>query len=256
MDDPKSIARAAFRRAEQLERDLLARWPDLWQEMDRMRTHPPQPWPDWCLLPMAAAAGVTGGWTPTGPAPVALASALYAWRFAKSVYVIEPALADRLLTQVPDAIELEDVTGLPEWCLHIAAGDGVGLWIHLESDANHGRPELRLLLDIPDQPGPVPVPVYLDRDNLTEALGDFQATALATLAGPRELVPGRDVHGGGLDALVAELADRVEAYVGIAAYLSRPEADIAEQGRPGVRPLRRRKVARDRTVWLVGFADS
>lgn len=251
--DPREIARTAFARADELERELLARWPHAWREMDRMRADPPMPWPGWCLLPMAAAAGVATA--PGAPRPepyhVAALSALYSWRYCRSVYAFEPGLMSRLLRQIPDAIGLEDVTGLPEWCVYVHDGAS-GLWMHLEHDVNTGRPELRLLLDLPGE-SPLPIPIYLDRETVTEALADMRATAVASLAGPGEVVPGQDVRGGELDASVAVFAERVEAYLAIAAYLARPEADVGERGRPAVRPVRRRKPAGGRTTWLVGY---
>lgn len=240
-------AGAGFRRAQQLEAELLSRWPNAWSEMDRMRHNPPVPWPEWCLLPMAAAAAVAA--QPGGPPPrghdIAALSAVYAWRFCRSVYLVEPVLMSRLLTQIPDAAELEDVTGLPEWCVLLADGEGL-LWMHLEHDVNTGRPELRLLIDLPGRQ-PLPIPVYLDRPSLTEAIADMRATTLATLEGY-----GQDVRGGDLDSAAAALAEQVERYVAIAAYLARPEALIAERGRPGVRPVRTSRLARGRRVWLVG----
>lgn len=249
--DPKHLARQAFDRAEQLERNLLARWPNLWQQLDQMAADPPVSWPEWCLLPMAAPAGAMGASPGKPPPPIGVASALYAWRRCRSVYILEPALTARLLEQVPDAIGLEDLTGLPEWCVYVGAGQA-GVWIHLEHDINTGRPELRLLLDIPEVfPAPMPIPVYLDRPTVTEALADFRATAAEQLTS----APGQNVRGAQLDEIVARFAGRIDTYLGIAAYLARPEADIAEAGRPGVRPAPRRGVAKGRTVWLVGYGD-
>jgi len=180
---------------------------------------------------------------------IATMAALYAWRFCRSTYMVEPALLDRLLTQVPDTYTLEDFVGLPEWCVYMPADEG-GLWMHLEWDANTGRPELRLLIDQHDWV--LPIPVYLDRPTVTEAVADMRATALASMAGPGEVVPGQDVRGGELDAAVARVAEQVDAYLAIVAYLARPEAVIRERGRPEVRPVRRRSPAKGRTVWLVG----
>ena len=241
-----------WRRAEQRERDLVARYPDAWVHMDELRTDPPTQWPDWCLLPMAAAAAVVeAGSQPRHPWDIAALSAVYAWRYSRSIYLIEPALMTRLINQIPDTIELQDLTALPEWCILVAEQDAL-LWMHLEHDVNTGLPELRLLLDLPDHE-PLPIPVYLDRPTLTEAIADMRATALATLAGPGEVVPGQDVQRGPLDAAAALLAERVERDAALAAYLARPEAAITERGRPGVRPpVRSRRPAPKRRVWLVG----
>lgn len=219
-----------------------------------MRTNPPMQWPDWCLLPMGAATAVaTSRPAAMQPHTIALMSALYAWRFSRSVWLIEPALTSRLLTQVPDAITVQDLAGLPEWCVYIAAGHpewpGGGLWAHLEHDANTGRPELRLLLDLGDIV--MPIPVYLDRDSVVEALADYRDTALAS--------PGRtgvDAREAELDAAVVRLADQIDGYLGLLTYLARPEADIVHADRAGVRPVKPRRPKRDQDIWLVGYSDS
>jgi hypothetical protein len=152
MEDRARLLRAASEaqaRGRDIERQLLDRYPRAWDQMDAMRDDPPMDWPDWCLLPMAAAVAVATSGAP-GPLPagrnlpIAHLAALCAWRFARSVYVIEEGLMSRLLGQVPDAVSVpEGFAGLPEWCVYIAAADpewpGAGLWAHLKSDANTGR---------------------------------------------------------------------------------------------------------------------
>lgn len=263
--DIKGAARAAFRRAEDLGRRITALYPDAWQRMDMMRTNPPQPWADWCLLPMAAAGAIVTSGPPPLPPPieemrgmprhdhVSVLSALYAWRFSRSVYIFEPALLSRLLTQIPDAIEVADLADLPDWCIYLAdstQGTEFRLWMHLEHDAGNGRPELRMIID----PGGdiddlLRIPIYLDRPSLTEALADMRSTiAQQSLFGGSQ-----NVRGGELDADVANLAAKIEAYVGIAAYLARPEADITSPDLPGLQPARLRSPARDRRIWKVGY---
>jgi hypothetical protein len=250
-------ARAALERADQLTAEVLRRWPNAWSDMDRIRTNPPQPWPDWCLLPMAAAGAVaTSGMNlsrpPIPPPPIAAISALYAWRFARSVWLVEPVLTRRLLTQIPDALDLDLVAGLPEWCVYIAVPDSTaGVMLHLESDANTGRPELRILIDLGEGGlgDLLPFPVYLDRPNLTDALADMRETAIVTAGGS----VGANVQGAMPDAAVAAMAENLDGYVGLAAYLSRPEADI-QGDRHGVRPVRARGPVRDKTVWRVGYS--
>ncbi|WP_173079994.1 hypothetical protein [Phytohabitans rumicis] len=168
------IARAAHARADRLEKEILTRWPDAWNTMDYQGRHPPAQWPDWCLLPMAGAASIMGPTGPEGPAPSAVISALYAWRFSRAVYLVEPSLMDRLLSQMPDHLELDQFETLPHWCVYVAgenADRSYGLWAHLEYDVNTGRPELRLLVDVDGRL--LPIPVYLDRPSLTEGLRRF-----------------------------------------------------------------------------------
>ena len=257
----ETAARDAFGHAGDLEREILSRWPDAWTTLDQLRAGPLE-WPQWCLLPMGATAAYLSEAAPRfPPPPIAAVHALYTWRFARSVWLVEPHLAQRLLAQVPDAVPaVGEMARLPEWCVYIAGADpewpGAGLWVHLESDDNTGRPELRLLLDPGGGLGDVtPVPVYLDRPTLTEALADFRATALATPGTPGGPRTGQDVRHAALDAAAAQMADRIDAYIGLVAYLLRPEADIALAGRPGVTPVRPSRPVRERRVWHIGYAD-
>lgn len=253
----RAAGRAAHAHANALERQIETTHPGVWQTLDHLRRQRPMPWPDWCLLPMAAPATMVSGYgRPRYPQLIAAMSALYAWRYTRSVYLIEPALLDRLLSQVPDAIGVDDLAGLPQWCVYIAEPDQAGaitggVWMHLEHDANTGRPELRLLLDTDPAlglEGLLPLPVYLDRETVTEALADFRATAAASIGGRT----GADVRGGDLDATVAQLAERVDGYLALARYLARPEADIRSLTGTSARPRRYRSPVRDREVWLVG----
>lgn len=103
--DLKRAAGEAFAHATGREKQLLRDYPDAWRLLDTMRANPPMPWPDWCLLPMGAATAVAMS-RPASlrPTTIALMSALYAWRFSRSVWLVEPALTSRLLTQVPDTL--------------------------------------------------------------------------------------------------------------------------------------------------------
>jgi hypothetical protein len=123
-----------------------------------------------------------------------------------------------------------------------------------EPPVNTGRPELRLLLDAVVS-APVEIPVYLDRGSVTEALADDAATTRATGLPGERLRPGQDVRGGELTAEAAVLSEKVDVWIALLSYLCRPEADITELGRPGVRPSgRARQARRGRTAWLVGYS--
>ena len=204
----------------------------------------------------ATAAYLSGRRRGPGPQPVAAAHALYLRRFSRSVWLLDNHLTERPLTQVPGPVTgAEAFADLPERYTYIAGGDpewpGLGVWIHLEHDANTRRPELRLLLDAGGGiSGTQPIPVYLDRPTLTQALADYRATAAATgTAAPR----GMNVHGGRLDESAAALADK-DRYIGIARYLTRPEALPAVTGdrQPGARPARLRAPAKRKSVRRAG----
>jgi len=53
---------------------------------------------------------------------------------------------------------------------------------------------------------------------------------------------------------VARFAEKVDGYLALAAYLARPEADIAAVGRPGWRPVKPRRPMQHRVVWAVGYS--
>lgn len=244
-------ARTALAEAEQQVTRMGDQWPTVWDQLDGFRKQPPVPWPKWCLLPMAAASSVANS-APSriGNDTIARMSALNAWRYTRSVYMVEPHLMSRLLTQVPDQIGLDDLVGLPEWCIALTSPErpGVNMWMHLEYDVNTGRPELRLLLELST---PLVVPVYLDRGSTTEALADMGATTLASLQGP-----GADVHGGELDSTTASYAEHIDGYLAVAAYLARPEADIVHATQPGVRPVKPKRPKKDTDIWLVGYRSA
>src|SRR5690606_29100413 len=166
--ETKRAARDATAAAEAMVASVEADYPDVWPRLDRMRasrgSSPDLDWPDWCLLPMGACAAVAQTRPEVlarRPSIIAEMSAAYAWRYTRSVYLVADHLQGRLLTQVPDALPLEDVTGLPEWCIAVASTPpewpGISLWVHLEWDTRNRRPELRLLLSHTDPPVAVPV---------------------------------------------------------------------------------------------------
>ena len=254
--------RDAVAHGEERMRAIEALIPDVWRQLDQMRAMRGQDglqWPDWCLLPMGACATLAQQHPralqqrPTNL--VAEMAALYAWRHTRSVYLMEHHLTQRLLDQVPDAVGIAELTGLPEWCIYLTGAHpeypGGGLWAHLEHDVATGRPELRLMIDI-DMDYLQAFPVYLDRESTTEALSDFRATELAT----QQTQPHPDVRGSTPDRSAARLAEDVDGYIGILTYLARTEADIVHAERPGTRPVKPRKAKRDTDTWLVGYSNA
>lgn len=251
--EQKRATRDAFAHAHQIERDLEADYPGLWSQLDQMRSTASVTWPDWCLLPMGAAVAVAQtNPSAVGNATIAQIAAAYTWRYTRSVYLVEPHLMGRLLTQVPDALTVDDLATLPEWCIYVITEHpeypGGGFWAHLEHDTGTSRPELRLIIDLDE---PTPIPVYLDRDSTTEALADMRATARASMGGRT----GADTRSGELSLSAADLADYVDGCLGILAYLARTEADIVHAEHPDVSPVKPRKPKQEKDVWLVGYSN-
>jgi hypothetical protein len=244
----KATARAGFARATELDQQIRARYPSAWQQLDHFRANPPMPWADWCLLPMAASAAVVSQGAPmhtVAAAPpsgqqIAALAAMYAWRYSRSVFLLHPELASQLVGKVPDDLsDLAHFTGLPNWCTYLPAAHpqrpGLGLWIHLEFDTNTSRPELRLLLDLGGTIDDLlPIPVYLDRPTLTEALADFMGTALATrpVDGPVQF--GQDVRGAELERHCRHTR-RSDGRPGRHRRLPRPTGSRHRQRRPAGR---------------------
>jgi transcriptional regulator with XRE-family HTH domain len=247
------VVEGAFARAELLEREVQTRWPHAFAGLDWLRANPVGQWPSWCLLPSAAAALVLGEARVDAPVPVLAVEALYAWRYARSTYLFDPALATRLLRAGVDELGgLDAFIGLPEWCVYVAGGHagwpGAGVFAHLAYDCTAGRAELRLLLDLGEGGlGQLtPVVVYLDRGSLTEALAD-QRAAWAT---------GKPVASGAgpLDATIARLADRLEGLLALVGHVAH-SGDRLVDARPavggGARPVRGTVPVPARRVWWV-----
>jgi hypothetical protein len=250
----------ALSHAFRLEQRLLHRWPKAWARLDKMcrrrRIEWPDKagqkrrvewWPDWCLLPMAGPASIPDVDPPLVPAM----SALYAWRYTRSVFQVEPDLMDWLLTQGPDVLDVGAAAGLPVWCVYVATSlpefPEINVWMHLDWD---GQPELRLLLDMGEDDLPrIAIAVYLNRgDSATEALAAARANALViaeranTSRGYRR---------------VAAFADAIGRYVSLAMYLARPDADVVSVGgsvnRVGVWPRKRSSYPKEGSqMWDVG----
>lgn len=247
----KQHARTALGQLAKREAELEQQHPGCWDQLERLRTAPGDlTWPEWCLLPMAAPATLIQSTGIADPRSIPLLSALHAWRFTRSVYLFEPTLANVLLQKVPEAIRVDDLAGLPEWCVCLPGDPETGLGLvlaHLEHDVNTSRPELRLLVQTGERDF-LPIPVYLDRDGTTQALADARATNMAPL-GAR----GVNVRGADPDATAAMMAERVDGWISVLLYLASGEADLVHADRPGVRPVKPRRPKQTTDVWLVGY---
>jgi hypothetical protein len=246
MPEENGTAAQALHRAEQLQAQVTERWPDLWWELDYLRREPPGSWPAWCLLPSTVAALVVGdarsdkppGDGP-GSGPAVAVTALYAWRYARSVFVYDEALASRVMAHGPaDLTETTPISVLPQWCMYVAGGHpqwpGTGVWAFLDYDYPRTRPVLRLLVDLADGGLDALVPIGLPLDRtITEAVTtDLSGLSL-------------------LDAQTGRIADVVDRLVALVTYPARPGVCRALDGRAGD-PVRSTRPVEQPTVWAVG----
>lgn len=138
-----------------------AAYPDAWKRAELYRSVNGQPgqlsWPAWCYLPLGGWYAIVARAKHGGREIRNLASlldvsrlaALGAWRMTQGIYRFPAVLRESLLPAADQSCAT--LYRLPEWCMYIeASGLETGLhgfWVHLEQDANDGKPELRLLLD-------------------------------------------------------------------------------------------------------------
>ncbi len=206
------------------------RYPGAWSAIDEMRAgrgrdYPD--WPDWCYVPIAGPMAIIatslgidvrqlGALHPGRVPDAAVLAALGAWRMTQGIYRFDPAVYDAVRsTPVTGDIPHEVLYRLPEWCVYVetpglavGAATGHGAFAHLEADANTGRPELRLLLDI-DAPDPqlLPVVLHLEAWSLAESISRMLDTAA-----------------------MREIA---ESIVLLLLYLCTQASEISGKGRPG-----------------------
>lgn len=162
-------------------------FPIAWQQADSFRADRGRDlpnWPDWCFMPMAgwyaiASGGGDNRLSLDQVSAVARLAALGAWRTTQGVYRFDPDLyAEIVDTPIDGDLPHEVLYRMPEWCVYIET-PGIkwrdqllyGFFAHLESDANNGRPELRLLLDTATDL--IAVPLHLGQWSLTESVRRF-----------------------------------------------------------------------------------
>ncbi|KAA1250685.1 hypothetical protein F0Q45_08300 [Mycobacterium simiae] len=257
------------------------RYPDalaVCAEMVNRRGNDGLDWPHWCWLPMAGTlAYLTAG--QANPGDVARVAALTQWRLTRGLYLLDEAVADTAVSELWEAAggpdnwhhailpPLDRWTHLPQQCCYVAWPPAVvpsaplptlkGVFIHLESDANSGRPELRLLVDTDScWDGLVPIPVYLDRPNLGAAMADAGAAASAAYRG----VTGADVRSlSGPSVIMAMAGLTAWLVMPLALALIDPHANYVNIDQPGQAPTpatRRDKhwlPAPRTTAWLITY---
>jgi hypothetical protein len=166
--------------------DLSRRFPQAWKQIEELRESKGKSlpnWPDWCFLPIAGTLVVAqnhglaiGPAIATWPAQLA---ALGGWRYTKGVYSFDEGIYDALWETPIETIPVEILFQIPEWCLYLETPRRsfmgmplLGVFVHLEHDANTGRPELRFLFDADQAAGPVLIPgiLHLNHPTLDHAI--------------------------------------------------------------------------------------
>ena len=247
-------------------RDLTARYPHAWKQYDSMRAGRGKglpDWPAWCWCPMAAAYAIVcpQGRLPMG-SPAALdisrLAALGPWRLGQGIYRFDPDLYAAVIeTALDRAVPWDPLFRLPEYCIYIetpgmvAEGGRVhGFYAHLECDANDGRTELRLLLDM--ESSLIPLPLHLIPggtllDSMDAAL--FESARQAGLAQAHVMIPEAS-------AISGEAMQSIKSMVSLVLSLCSQEPDL--DGRPiKVQPIKTKKgprsiPANQPRVWAVG----
>jgi hypothetical protein len=221
-------------------------------------------WPDWCYLPMAgwmAIASSGGGTVDLQHAKLtSRLAAIGAWRMTLGIYRFDPALAGALVdTELSGEIPCDVLLRMPEWSLYLETpmvelGDERvhGAWCHLESDANTGGTELRLLLDLDRVL--VPIPVHLGSWPLAEGLAKA-----AEMAHRNAIAHGIQLSAS--NALAASIP-AVRQIVNLLLYVCALGADMTQRGQTAVpanpEPVSTRRhgtktfAANKETVWDVG----
>lgn len=198
---------------DQLLKDYRRRYPDALARCGQLADTNGQgdrAWPDWCWLPMGGVHAYASSVSPFAVMELGKITALTLWRLGRGVYELDADVAGTSVSELWSSAgggatqwksarlpPLQAWTQLPEWCCYVRWPDDArpvdvndtlfaprGAFVHLEHDANSGRPELRLLIDTDGTwDGLTPVPVYLDRPNLGSAIADAGANAAAALRG-------------------------------------------------------------------------
>ncbi len=247
-------------------------YPGAWQQLDSFRIDRGRglpDWPDWCYLPMAAAyAAVSGGGTNRVPLDrahhVAVMSALAAWRMTQGIYRYDETLRDAVLqTPLDGELPTAHLYRLPEWCVYVEtdpatttiSGRAVhGFFAHLECDVARGdTPELRLLLDVADDPRQpyadgslLPIALILTAPDLRTALGLVGSSAQRQAAQV-------GLRLAGLAEGAQELAGTLAPLVSLLLYLC-ADPDITRRGAPA-QPCNPEPVRTRRDGWKLFPAD-
>lgn len=216
-------------------------YPNAWRDADEFRADMGKglpSWPAWCFLPL-------GGWYaivcrdlgvpalgPDKTGDVARLAAIGAWRVTQGIYQFHPEVMQALTaTPLSGAIPCEVLLRIKEWCVYIETphlnagsvfGPMHGFWAHLESDANTGRIELRILLNCSESL--TPLVIHLGDWTVTEGVQRFteETGRQGVLLGIR--VAGDAAH------MTSEIAKFANPLVSMLLYLCSDGAEIGGNG--------------------------
>ncbi len=249
---------------------------DFYAHMLRGRGHEYPDWPSWCFCPIAGAISAIADGDPTitrddvhrFSLPPGILAGLAAWRATRGVYRFAPEVYEALITTPVDTLPPDVLYALPEWCVYIETPNAPcsGFFAYLESDANDGRAELRLILDC--EAGLQEIVIHLTgcatiREGIV-ASADENILQLTLLRGDQ-----RESIDAALDARNASeaMARALSPLISLVLYLCSEAPDIADAGgKRGVptrtSPLTKTKAApqgrffqADReTVWETAFS--
>ena len=208
--------------------------PDIWKEVDRMRSLRGKDlpsWPDWCFLPLAGAhtliTAAQGDDTPISE--IWAFEAVAAWRATQGVYRFDQTIFDALWeTPISGDIPGEVLHHLPEWSCYVECDRNIaghpcyGFFVHLDYDIDARRSELHLLLDNKDD-HLTPLVIYLTgnvEEGVEAALGDFDRKT-RTLADAPRAACSSDV----IAHLKAHRSD-LEGMISVALYLASANAEL------------------------------
>lgn len=212
--------------------------PDIWKEVDRMRSWRGKDlptWPDWCFLPLAGAhtliTAAKGDDTPISE--IWAFEAVAAWRATQGVYHFDQTIFDALWeTPISGDIPGEVLRHLPEWSCYVECDRNIaghpcyGFFVHLDYDIDARRSELHLLLDNKDD-HLTPVLIYLTgtvEEGVEAALQDFDRRTLTLADTPAAGSGSWDV----IAHLKAHRTD-LEGMISVALYLASANAEIGSQ---------------------------
>jgi hypothetical protein len=236
-------------------RDLSLKVPSIWEQVKAFRKAKGSSlpdWPDWCYLPLAAGYAIsTGGGPPNmrlfdsmlSPAAI---TALATWRVSQGLYRFDADLFETLVSQPFEGkMPCEALKRLPEWCVYVetqgltfAGAQVLGFFVHLESDANDGHAELRLLLTCSTGQN-IPLPLHMGDWTLEESLRKLKEECGSANLPPFE----------------GELVSEIAPYLQLVLYLCAQNADMpVKPSHPNtrVRLGGQVDVPKEARIWAVG----